>query len=177
MIAGALLGCGGGADPGSEQPPEGELGELTVSSRSFGDGEDIPVEHTCDGEDVSPHLEWSDPPSGVKSFTIIVDDPDAPGGSFIHWTLYNLPGGLRSLQEGAALPKEALQGENGFGRISYGGPCPPAGSAHEYRFWVYAVSEDLPLERGAQGIDVIAALRGRVIAVGSVNGKYARPQR
>ncbi len=175
----ALLACGGG---GSESPtvlPQdmAAAAELTVHSSSFQAGSDIPVEHTCDGNDASPQLAWSPPPPGTRSIVIIVDDPDAPRGPFIHWTLYNLPGDLRSLDAGVRANTNldgGIQGENDFGRIGYGGPCPPAGPAHEYRFWVYALAETLSLEPRSKGGQVIAAMRGRVIAVGNLSGTYTR---
>lgn len=172
-------GCGGDA---SEQEPfdpqSSALGTIEISSPAFGDGDSIPVKFTCDGDDSSPPLRWSEPPVGTGALAIIVDDPDAPGRIFRHWSVYNLPPDVRSLSESRPgtpqLESKALQGKNDFGRTGYGGPCPPKGQEHEYVFFIYALSEPLELEAGVSPAEVTAALRGRVIATGSFSGMYAR---
>ncbi len=175
-----LLSCRGGG-PNSEEvlPANGTVSGIIVTSNGFDDGEEIPRKHTCDGEDISPDLHWSDPPASSRSIVVFVDDPDAPGGAFIHWTVIDLSVDIRGLAEkvgnAALLPEGAIHGQNGFGRNGYSGPCPPAGSPHEYRFWVYALSEPLALSLGVKSEDVVTALRGKVVAVGKLTGTYGRP--
>jgi Raf kinase inhibitor-like YbhB/YbcL family protein len=112
--------------------------ELTLSSTAFGEGEDIPVRYSCDGEDKSPQLTWNNAPAGTQSFVLIMDDPDAPGDVFTHWVLFNLPADARQLPEAVPAEEEldngARHGINGFGNTHYGGPCPPPGPAHRYQF-------------------------------------------
>ena len=174
-----LLSCRGGTDPEEVLPADGTASGLTVTSNGFDDGEEIPRKYTCDGEDISPDLHWSDPPESSRSIVVVVDDPDTPGGAFTHWTVIDLSEDIRGLAErvgnAPSLPEGAIHGQNGFGRNGYGGPCPPAGSPHEYRFWVYALSEPLALSPGVKSEDVITALRGKVVAVGKLTGTYSRP--
>lgn len=153
---------------------------FSLSSAAFGGGAAIPVEHTCDGADVSPPLAWSDPPAGTKSFALIADDPDAPAGTWVHWVLYNLPGKTMALPEALSkmdTPVEipgALQGKNDFSRNGYGGPCPPAGKAHRYFFKLYALDAPLSLKAGARKADVEHAMQGHVLATAQLMGTYAR---
>jgi Raf kinase inhibitor-like YbhB/YbcL family protein len=150
---------------------------LELTSASFRGGE-IPKKFTCDDEDTSPELAWSAPPAATRSFTLIVVDPDAPLGSFVHWVLYDLPAEKRELPEG--LPKQdqladgSRQGRNDFDKIGYGGPCPPAGSAHHYVFVLYALDSRLNLPAGATRKQVENALKGHVLARGELIGRYQR---
>lgn len=159
-------------------PQSSALGEIEISSPAFGDGDSIPVEFTCDGDDTSPPLRWSEPPVGTRALVVIIDDPDAPGQIFRHWSIYNIPSGTRSLKESRpptpGLENSTLQGKNDFGRVGYGGPCPPAGQEHEYVFFVYALLEPLELAAGASPAEVTAAIRGRVLGAGSFSAMYAR---
>ena len=175
-----FIACGGDApDPEEALPADVTVAELTVTSDAFDEGGQIPQKYTCDGEDVSPDLKWNTPPADSRSIAVIADDPDAPGGTFIHWTVLDLPAEIRGLGErvgnAPSLPEGALHGQNGFGNDGYGGPCPPSGSTHEYRFWVYALSEPLALLSGAKSEDVITTLKGKVVAVGKLTGTYSRP--
>jgi Raf kinase inhibitor-like YbhB/YbcL family protein len=151
---------------------------LVVSSPAFAEGTQIPEEYTCDGSDISPPLNWSEPPAGTRSLALIMDDPDAPGGVFTHWVIFNLPAG--STQLPAAVPTNpelssgALQGSNDFGRIGYSGPCPPSGSPHRYRFTLYAVDEVLELSPGAAQSQVRQALEGHVLAQDQLTGTYQK---
>ena len=151
---------------------------LVVSSPAFEEGGQLPEEYTCDGSDISPPLNWSEPPAGTCSLALIMDDPDAPGGVFTHWVIFNLPAG--STQLPAAVPTDpelssgALQGNNDFGRIGYGGPCPPSGSPHRYRFTLYAVDEVLELSPGAAKGQVLQALEGHILAQDQLTGSYQR---
>jgi len=171
--------CGGDVPESAPFDPQSSaLGVIAISSPAFGDGESIPVEFSCDGAGTSPPLRWSDPPTGTKALAIIVDDPDAPGRIFRHWSIFNIPSGTRSLREGlgdsAQQENSMQQGLNDFGEIGYAGPCPPGGQEHEYVFFIYALSEQLELPVDADAAAMTAAIRGRVLATGSFSGTYAR---
>jgi len=139
--------------------------------------QNIPRHYTCDGDNVSPPLEWDDIPAGAKSLALIVEDPDAPGGTFTHWVLYNIPVSMRHLPEDvrrdATLPNGARQGKNDFGKIGYGGPCPPGGS-HHYYFRLFALDCILDLAPAAEKKDVLAAMQGHILAETEVMGEYSR---
>ena len=156
--------------------------DLSLTSRAFHDGDAIPTQFTCDGADRSPALEWSGAPDQAKSFALIVEDPDAPGGTFIHWVLYDIPGSVHVIPEG--IPKGptvsplggAKQGRTSFkGTPGYGGPCPPPGAAHHYHFLLFALDKTtLGIEPGASRDDVMHAMRGHELAHGELVGTYAR---
>ncbi len=152
--------------------------EFTVKSPAFSYGGEIPLKHTCDGSDLSPALSWSDPPAKSQSFSLIADDPDAPVGTWVHWVLFDLPESLRELPEGVAksqdLPDGSHQGKNDFGRIGYGGPCPPRGPAHRYFFKLYALDAKLNLKAGATKSEVEKAMRGHILSQTELMGKYKR---
>jgi Raf kinase inhibitor-like YbhB/YbcL family protein len=151
---------------------------LQLKSPDFAAGEKIPKQFTCEGADISPALAWNDPPSGTKSFALIVDDPDAPVGDWVHWVLYNLPPNLRSLPQN--LPKTeqsadgSRQGLNDFKKIGYGGPCPPAGKPHRYFFRLYALDTKLNLNSTASKKELESAMQGHILAQGEYMGRYAR---
>jgi Raf kinase inhibitor-like YbhB/YbcL family protein len=151
---------------------------LAVSSSAFQEGGKIPTKYTCEGQDVSPALTWGEPPAETRSFALIVDDPDAPGGVFTHWVLFNLPVGSRELPEAvptqAQLANGSLQGKNDFGRIGYGGPCPPPGRPHRYQFTLYALDQPVDLKAGASKKQVIGAMQGHILAQGRLTGTYQR---
>ena len=148
-----------------------------ITSTAFGPGEPIPPRYTCDGEDVSPPLGWGDPPPGTQSLALICDDPDAPAGTWVHWVLYNLPAGTRSLP--AAIPADAdppnggRHGENSGRRVGYGGPCPPSGT-HRYFFKLYALDAALDLTAGASKEQLLQAMEGHVLAQTEFMGTYTR---
>ncbi|MCH8864816.1 MAG: YbhB/YbcL family Raf kinase inhibitor-like protein [Chloroflexi bacterium] len=152
--------------------------ELTVSSTVFREGETIPAKYTCQGEDISPSITWGEPPDGTRSLAIIVDDPDAPGGVFTHWIIFNLPADTRQLP--AAVPTQprldsgARQGKTDFGRVGYGGPCPPPGKPHRYQFTVYALDRTLDLAAGASRSQVLEAMQGNILSRGRLTGIYER---
>lgn len=152
--------------------------ELDISSNSFSSGGNIPRQFTCDAEDRSPELHWSKAPTGTKSFALIADDPDAPVGTWVHWVLFNLPPGTQNLPEGVpkkeSLESGTLQGTNDFGRIGYGGPCPPPGKPHRYFFKLYALDSTLNLKAGAKKADVERAMKGHILAQGELMGRYGR---
>ncbi len=151
---------------------------LQLTSPAFEHEADIPKKHTCDGPDVSPALNWSAPPAGTRSFCLIMDDPDAPGGTWVHWVLYNLPAETRSLAEGIPNEKELAdgtrQGRNDFARPGYGGPCPPRGPAHRYYFKLYALDIKLDLPSGATKADLEKAMAKHILAQGQMMGRYKR---
>lgn len=150
---------------------------LHITSSSFADGGRMPARLTCDGANVSPQLHFSTPPAGTRSFAIVVDDPDAPA-AFAHWLAYGIPADVRELPEGASSASQRLEraaeGINSFGRMGYGGPCPPVGAAHHYLFRVYALDTMPALPSGASAQQVDAALQGHVLAEGRITGLYAR---
>ena len=151
---------------------------LPVSSAAFQEGGTIPTKYTCVGQDISPQLAWSESPAGTQSFALIVDDPDAPGGVFTHWVLFNIPSDSRELPE--AVPAQpqltggALQGRNDFGRVGYGGPCPPPGRPHRYQFTLYALDRLLDLKAGASKKQVLEAMQGHILAQGQLTGTFQR---
>ena len=151
---------------------------LKMTSAAFEPGGTIPRKFTCDGSDVSPALEWTDPPAGTQSFALIADDPDAPVGTWVHWVLYDLPAETRALAEG--LPKTeqlangARHGSNDFRRLGYGGPCPPPGKPHRYFFKLYALDARLNLKAGATKAEVERAMQNHILAQGELMGRYAR---
>lgn len=153
---------------------------FALSSSAFADGAAIPAKYTCDGVDVSPPLAWTGAPEGTRTFALIVDDPDAPAGTWVHWVLYNLSGVVHALPESVAKAESvlagAMQGRNDFKRVGYGGPCPPPGKPHRYRFTLYALDGPLALDAGVTKADVERALRGHVMAQAQLTGRYGRRQ-
>ena len=175
----AVVACQGDSNDQVEFDPEtSALASISFSSPTFNSGADIPAEFTCDGDDVSPPLRWTDIPEGAKSLAIVMDDPDAPGSIFKHWSIYDIPAATRAIKQGQPsdpqLENTIKQGTNGFGTIGYGGPCPPSGEEHEYTFFIYALTGHLELPPGASASDLTMALQGKVIGTGSFTGMYAR---
>jgi Raf kinase inhibitor-like YbhB/YbcL family protein len=150
---------------------------ITITSSGFTEGGMIPKKYTCDAEDISPDLKWSGVPKEAKSLALICDDPDAPVGTWVHWVLFNLPADVSSLSAGAApdavLKNGALQGKNDFRKLGYGGPCPPGGT-HRYFFKIYALDTLLSLESGSTKSQLLAAMKGHILAEGQLMGKYKR---
>ena len=167
-LAGLLAGC---ARPGPDAVDPVAAQTIAVSSSAFADGGKIPRRHTCDGADVSPPLAFSGLPSGVRELALLVEDPDAPKGTFVHWVAWGIDGTRPVLAEGEA---PAGSGTNDFGRAGYGGPCPPRGPAHRYVFTVFALSRPTGLRAGASAADLRSAIDGAVLAEGSLTGRYAR---
>jgi hypothetical protein len=151
-------------------------GMLLVST-AFNDGELIPTKYSGYGENVSPDLAWAQVPDGVRSFAMICRDPDAPGGTFYHWVVFNIPDSVRQLPEGlghaAALRFGGTQGMNSFGRVGYDGPKPPMGT-HRYYFDLYAFDVTFLLDQTATAGRILKAMKGHVLAQASLMGKYAR---
>lgn len=149
---------------------------LTLTSSSFHANGEIPARFTCEGANASPALSWSDPPAATRSFALIMSDPDAPGGNFIHWVIYDLPALTRSLPEGVGRSSEGgggRQGTNGFGKTGYGGPCPPAGKPHRYLLRLWALDSTLNLQN-PRAADVESAMGGHVLAHAEIMGRFRR---
>lgn len=150
---------------------------MQITSTAFKDGEMIPSKYTCDGKDISPPLQWKDVPQNTKSLVLICDDPDAPVGTWDHWVLFNMPADLPGLEEGIKpekkFPNGAVHGRNSWGRLGYGGPCPPGGT-HRYFFKLYALDATLNLQPGAKKRDVENTMRKHVLAQAQLMGKYKR---
>lgn len=170
-----LLSCAGSGD----EPPLAEVEEeagpearLEVTSSAFSQGEAIPQKYTCDGEDVSPPLAWSGAPDSVASYALIMDDPDAPAGTWVHWVLFDIPAQTTQLAENTPATV-GIQGNSSWDRTGYGGPCPPGGE-HRYFFKLYALDTMLGLEAGATKEAVLEAMRGHVAAQGALMGTYSR---
>jgi hypothetical protein len=144
---------------------------MKITSSAFHEGGNIPSKFTCDGSDTSPPLQITGVPSEAKSLVLIADDPDAPGGLFTHWLVWNIPPQASSIADGSA-PK-GVQGANDFGKSGYRGPCPPQGT-HRYSFKIFALDRELELRSGAKRSQVDAAMKGHVVAQGELVGRYAR---
>jgi len=151
---------------------------FTISSAAFVQGGSIPREYSCDGKDESPVLSWNDPPAGTESFALICEDPDAPGGNWMHWLIYCIPGSAKGLPRAvpstARLPDGSVQGRNDFGNLGYGGPCPPPGKPHRYFFRLFALSRQATLAPGAGRKELLKAIEGIAMAKVEVFGTYGR---
>ena len=149
---------------------------FVLESVAFENGGEIPSKYSLKGENISPPLKWSGQPPNTVSLILIMYDPDAPGGIFYHWILYNIPNTLTSLPEGVPKAEETiygLQGINSYGNIGYGGPSPPPGSRHRYVFLLLALDVRLSLEGGARVSEVLEACRGHIIAYAELSGYYS----
>lgn len=153
------------------RPTSTATATLTLSSLAFGDRELMPRKFSCDGTGVSPPLSWSGAPDGTRSFALIVEDPDA--GGFVHWAVASIPGDTQRLDEGASGADELAEGRNSFGKVGWGGPCPPSGE-HRYLFTLYALSEASPVQKGFDAAALREAMSGRVLAAGELIGRYSR---
>jgi Raf kinase inhibitor-like YbhB/YbcL family protein len=149
-----------------------------LTSGAFSEGDDIPRQYTCDGEDLSPPLAWGDPPEGTVSLALICDDPDAPGGNWSHWVLWGLGLEVRELAEGlspeAQLESGVRQGNNDFRRSGYGGPCPPRGKPHRYFFRLFALDTQIDLAPGADRMKLREMIDGHILAEAQLMGRYGR---
>jgi Raf kinase inhibitor-like YbhB/YbcL family protein len=164
VVAPALVACA--ASPSMEAPSMPN--SITVTSTAFTEGGSIPSRHTCDADDVSPPLAWSNVPEGTAAFALVVDDPDARG--WIHWIVADIPAETTMLAEGTA---SGTEGRNDFRRAGWGGPCPPSGS-HRYAFEVFALREPLGLAAGFSPDELRSAMEGRVIGSGRLTASYRR---
>lgn len=174
LVAVALwvTACGDGDDGTGEVDVDGGT-TMEVSSSDLAAGADVPVRFTCDGEDARPALAWSELPENTAEVVVVVDDPDAPSGTFTHWTVWGL--GPSDTPLAGPLPGGATEGTNGFGSVGWRGPCPPRGAdPHNYRFRVFAVDAPVDLPSGAQPGDVASAMRDHVLAEGRLTATYGR---
>jgi Raf kinase inhibitor-like YbhB/YbcL family protein len=150
---------------------------IQLSSSAFAPGQSIPAKYSCTGREISPPLAWSDAPANTRSFALIVEDPDAPGGTWVHWVIYNISPDTNQLPEaipnGAQLTGGGLQGRNSSGNFGYNGPCPPAGT-HRYVFKIYALDAMLTLAAGADKAQLLAAMQGHLLAQGELLGTFAK---
>jgi Raf kinase inhibitor-like YbhB/YbcL family protein len=170
VLVAAVSACGG--DDDEEPLPSGAAAPgFAFSDSAVTEGEAIDSRYTCDGEDVSPALAWEGVPEEAAELALVVEDPDAPGGTFTHWLVYGLDPGETQLPEGA---EPALQGTNDFGRVGYGGPCPPGGETHRYAFRLLALDQALDLEEGASRDDLLGAVEGHVLAEATLTAPYTR---
>lgn len=153
---------------------------MKITSSAFSEGGGIPSKYTCDGQDISPPLEWKDAPGDTKSFALISDDPDAPGGTWVHWVAFNIPPTAAKLEESIKQDREFAngmkQGSNDWPKIGYGGPCPPSGT-HRYYFKLYALDAMLDIKPGATKEQLLKAMKGHVLAEARLMGKYKRQGR
>jgi Raf kinase inhibitor-like YbhB/YbcL family protein len=148
-----------------------------LSSAAFADGARIPPRHTADGDNISPHLSWSDPPAESESLALLCEDPDSRSGHFAHWLAWDIEPSQRQLNEGVPASAENYgirQGENGFGQTGYGGPRPPAGPPHRYVFRLLALDTRVDLKSGAKREDLERAVEGHVLAEARLTGVYGR---
>lgn len=181
LLGGAVAACAtsaGQAELRDSNSNQEAVPSMKLESRAFTANATIPQQYTCDGQDLSPPLQWDAPPPGTQSLVLITDDPDAPRGTFVHWVLYNLPPDQRGLTEGASstqptLGNGAFQGRSDFGKLGYGGPCPPSGS-HRYFFKLYALDARLTLQPGASKAQVERAMQGHILDQADLMGYYAR---
>jgi Raf kinase inhibitor-like YbhB/YbcL family protein len=150
---------------------------MHLHSSAFNQHEEIPGKYTCDGEDISPPLEWENPPAGTKSIAVIMDDPDAPIGTWIHWVLFNLPADKSFLSENtpnsSELPTGGKHGINSWGRLGYGGPCPPSGT-HRYYFKLYALDAVLDIPSGIRKKKLLQLMEGHILDQSELVGLYKR---
>jgi Raf kinase inhibitor-like YbhB/YbcL family protein len=174
----ALASCGAGDHANNQSNGEGTvenatLTKLSLTSDAFQNGQPIPKQYTCDGADQTPALKWGEPPAGTKSFALVIDDPDAPSGTFRHWGVFDIPASARSIGGGQRVGTEVT---NDFGKPGYGGPCPPRGHGpHHYHFKLFALDVDrLQLGADAKVADVESEAGKHAIAQGELIGTYER---
>jgi hypothetical protein len=178
LMLAALASCGT-SNPAANQTNGGTavenatLTKLSIISDAFKNGQQIPRQYTCDGADQTPVLRWGAPPEGTKSFALVIDDPDAPSGTFRHWGVYDIPTSARSIGGGQKIGTEV---SNDFGKPGYGGPCPPKGHGpHHYHFKLFALDVDkLDVGASAKVVDVENAAQEHAIAQGELVGTYER---
>ena len=152
---------------------------MQIKSNAFRPEEKIPERYTCRGEDISPDISWENVPDKARTFALIMDDPDAPGGTWVHWVVYNIPAATRSLPVHVStadkLENGAIQGITSFRKIGYGGPCPPVGHGpHRYYFKLYALDTRLELEPGASKEDLLKAMDGHILDQSELMGRFER---
>lgn len=166
LLVAFVAGCGGDGDVETETSSS-----IAVTSSAFDEGAPIPEVYSCRGLNVSPPLAWSGVPADAAALALVVDDPDAPGGSYVHWVVVDIDADTTSVSE-RALPSGGVQAENSGGDARYVGPCPPSGT-HRYRFTVYALSEPTGLSDGAPLNEALEAISANAISQGTLTGTFA----
>jgi Raf kinase inhibitor-like YbhB/YbcL family protein len=170
--------CGRPENKDKKENKEVKMSELKIISSSFKNGEIMPSKYTCEGEDISPQIGWGELPEGVKSLALVCNDPDAHGGDFVHWVIFNIPTEIDSLPEGLApvdtLDFGAIQGMTDFGSVGYGGPCPPRGSVHHYHFKLYGLDKMLEVGENVTKDVLLKEIEGHVVAKGEIVGLFKR---
>jgi len=155
-----------------------DTAKIEIRSPAFANGDSIPEAYTCKGADKSPALEWSGIPAGAKSLALIVEDPDAPGGTFIHWVVYSISADRRGLPEDVAKDESVSgvgrQGTTGFGKVGYHGPCPPPGMPHHYHFRLYALDAEVDPGSSVDASKLEAAMQGHILGSGETVGLFQR---
>jgi Raf kinase inhibitor-like YbhB/YbcL family protein len=173
LLAGALT-----AGYAEDSTTKGTVMKIQLTTTAFTQGQPIPSRNTCQGEDVSPDLQWSGVPSDAKSLVLICDDPDAPAGTWVHWVMYDLTPSMTGVPEdlpkSPSLDNGAKQGVNDFKHIGYGGPCPPSGNPHRYFFKLYALDIRPPLKPGLTKSELLKIMEGHIIAQGELMGTFQR---
>lgn len=166
-----------GKDEAYSKMRGGKIMAIKITSSAFSEGGIIPIDHTCDGKNISPPLAWTGVPEGTKSLALICDDPDAPMGTWVHWVLFNIPAQLKDLPgnipHGKIIENGARHGKNDFRKLGYGGPCPPGGT-HRYYFKLYALDTELTEEPGITKEKLLKAMEGHILAEGQLMGRYKR---
>lgn len=175
ILAGILAACSDDDDADMPADEATQATNFAITSAVFNAGTPIPGRYTCNGDDVSPPLSLSDHPEDTESIVLIVDDPDAPNQTWVHWVVFNLPGDTTMIPEAVTstgdLPGTPVQGQNSWGRSDYGGPCPPSGE-HRYFFKAYALDTTLDLDADATKANVVAAMDGHILAQAELIGTY-----
>ena len=146
---------------------------LQLTSDAFVNGQSIPAKYSCIGKNISPALTWNEPPAHTQSFALIVDDPDAPGRTWVHWVLFNIPANTRTLQEDFSADNSIAAGNNSSGKPSYQGPCPPSGT-HRYFFKLYALDTTLSLSPGATKERLLNEMEGHILAETELMGTFSK---
>lgn len=175
LIALIIAGCSAETKKGeiAEKPMEieGGVGKMKLTSIVFENSQKMPSEYTCDGPNIAPELDIEDVPENAKSLALIMDDPDAPAGTWVHWVVWNIPPYTKTIAKGTE--PEGVQGKTSFGRAGYGGPCPPSGT-HRYFFKLYALDTMLGLKKGSSKEDLESAMDGHIIDEAELMGTYKR---
>jgi Raf kinase inhibitor-like YbhB/YbcL family protein len=170
-----LAGCGSSGSGAETGPNEVGTSPIAVASPDFRDGGTIPKRFTCDGGGARPRIDWNGVPPGAQDVALLVGDPDAPGGTYVHWTVWNLPRAKESGLGAGALPAGAIQGANSAGSVGWTPPCPPKGARpHHYVFGIYATRTRLRFQQGEDPSKVVPAVRAAAIASGSLTASYGR---
>ena len=172
LLASVLLAAACGGDDDAEEPATDLAESITVSSTAFEADGPIPTHYTCDGHDISPPLAWDGVPGDAEAVALVVDDPDAPGGTYVHWIVLDIEPTTTSADEGS-VPTGGVQAANSNGDAAYAGPCPPSGT-HHYRFTVYALDQPTGLADGAGTDEALAAIDEHAVARGRLTGTYSR---